>query len=731
MYLTLYVSRYLDLLDHQQAPYLVVHKLGYIGATVMALLCFHFFSKTYQKDADTCPAWAIALLMLMVAFCLTADSTVIEILWTWSQLLEGFAMVPQYVCSYRNAKAGLADSCGVSAWICLMGAYKFCYMLNWMHKKSRIQWYWDPNSWLCGIVNCSFFVDYVLFRLVNVSCLRRLTLACDDGLHVVGEELQNRLGGCLLSPGQRYIEVGPVDCELQGQQSAKYVDGVGVKTDDILRRSWLIPADLAPCDAWLVEASDESQLPVAEGHVRQANILNFTTLAGRRRGDGFALKVKTVLSINPGAISMAMLRLMPRWALRRALGGTLERAVRTTPEHIQKHATILDDVVKGPAAPFFTALMAEPFALSAALTSLSRPSIASIAMAANDRIRMECDKCGYKCVPQWLNDKAHCLKCQAVLRTRGTVHDAQREVFGAEANGENRRAAGEVSTFKVAPSSAMESVGGTCATIAKWQRGSWSRAQALRWAGKCGRGEAGISTDVGRPSHDSMARRPSVDSVGRRPSRDGRRPPSEVSTATPAGSPQKSPSMRPHSPLGYAGVQVAGMMEPESVRQGSKDTSEGRTSSKESNEAAIAKDRTRMTCHVCGYKSVPQWMNDKAHCLKCDAVVKTRNSIHGEVPVPENVQKDLGASRLPGEASTYKAAPGSAMESASGTCSKSPDGVHHWKYGKCNFCQQPEGKLMKGTGVVANPGGGKSGCEKGGKCVFKFSKCTKCGRREY
>ncbi|CAJ1377676.1 unnamed protein product [Effrenium voratum] len=203
MYLTLYVSRYLDLLDHQQAPYLVVHKLGYIGATVMALLCFHFFSKTYQKDADTCPAWAIALLMLMVAFCLTADSTVIEILWTWSQLLEGFAMVPQYVCSYRNAKAGLADSCGVSAWICLMGAYKFCYMLNWMHKKSRIQWYWDPNSWLCGIVNCSFFVDYVLFRLVNVSCLRRLTLACDDGLHVVGEELQNRLGGCLLSPGQR------------------------------------------------------------------------------------------------------------------------------------------------------------------------------------------------------------------------------------------------------------------------------------------------------------------------------------------------------------------------------------------------------------------------------------------------------------------------------------------------------------------------------------------------
>ncbi|CAE7806858.1 unnamed protein product, partial [Symbiodinium sp. CCMP2456] len=141
-------------------------------------------------------------------------------------------------------------------------------------------------------------------------------------------------------------------------------------------------------------------------------------------------------------------------------------------------------------------------------------------------------------------------------------------------------------------------------------------------------------------------------------------------------------------------------------------------------------ERTRVVCHVCGYKSVPQWMNDRAHCLKCDAVLKTQATIHGSSAVPENMEKDLGASRASGEVSTYKLAPSSAMESSSGTCSKSPNGMHHWKYGKCNYCQAAEGKLIKGAGAIANPGGASTCNKDGGKCMFKFSKCTKCGRRE-
>eukprot|EP00435_Cladocopium_sp_Y103_P007805 s1944_g2.t1 len=146
IYLTLYVSRYLDLFDHLQSAYLVFHKI--------------YFISTALKDADTCPALTFALLALCLAPWSAAEDTAMEILWTWSQSLEGFAMVPQYVCSYRNAVSGAAE-------------------------------------------------ETVLFLLFGVSCLRRATLTVDDGLHAVGEDLRERFGGCLLSPGQRYLEIAP------------------------------------------------------------------------------------------------------------------------------------------------------------------------------------------------------------------------------------------------------------------------------------------------------------------------------------------------------------------------------------------------------------------------------------------------------------------------------------------------------------------------------------------
>mmetsp|Transcript_32136 Transcript_32136/g.92858 ORF Transcript_32136/g.92858 Transcript_32136/m.92858 type:complete len:189 (-) Transcript_32136:310-876(-) len=160
--------------------------------------------------------------------------------------------------------------------------------------------------------------------------------------------------------------------------------------------------------------------------------------------------------------------------------------------------------------------------------------------------------------------------------------------------------------------------------------------------------------------------------------------------------------------------------------QGGRRRRRRRSGSASAAEPADRNDRAKVECHLCGYKSVPQWLNDKAHCLKCQAVLKTQQTVHGST----DGKLHPTTQRQAGEVSTFKHSAGSAMESESGDCSKAPTGSHHWKFGKCEFCGKAEGILVKGPGVTANPGG-VGGCDKGGKCIFKFSKCSKCARSEY
>ena len=54
----------------------------------------------------------------------------LEIFWTFSEYLEGFAMVPQYVFSYRENAA--TQQRGALMFIVLFGLYRVFYAFNWM-----------------------------------------------------------------------------------------------------------------------------------------------------------------------------------------------------------------------------------------------------------------------------------------------------------------------------------------------------------------------------------------------------------------------------------------------------------------------------------------------------------------------------------------------------------------------------------------------------------------------
>jgi len=368
---------------------------------------------------------------------------------------------------------------------------------------------------------------------------------------------------------------------------------------------------------------------------------------------------------------------------------------------------------------------------------------------ADDRAKVECDACGFRCVPQWLNDEAHCLKCQKVLKTRGDA------TFFA-GRGNLTIQPGEVSTYKASAGSAMESQSGTCAKspdgMHHWKFGKCSHCGlgegAAVKAAAAGRGECGEGgkcqmkfakcTKCGRlegappkpaaksnagptvPPTSPLAKAKTGGYAAQRPA--------AAAPAKSGGYAAQSPAAAaPAKSGGYAAQRPAAAAPAEDCVESTEEVRAAAPSLAvlaPVGNAAAGDVREKMECEGCGYKSVPQWLNDEAHCLKCQKVLKTHGGLHGYGTA--GLGHPMADKRAPGEASTHKASPGSAMESQSGTCAKSPDGTHHWKFGKCSHCGKAEGSAVKAA--AANTGGG--GCQKGGKCAFKFAKCTKCGMRE-
>ena len=69
--------------------------LRYICSAFLILCLFWRWDKTYERQKDTCSLVSIFLPCFSGALLITSDYAVLEILWTYSELLEAFAMVPQ------------------------------------------------------------------------------------------------------------------------------------------------------------------------------------------------------------------------------------------------------------------------------------------------------------------------------------------------------------------------------------------------------------------------------------------------------------------------------------------------------------------------------------------------------------------------------------------------------------------------------------------------------------
>lgn len=191
LYFLVFITRYLDLLDHSQSMYLIFFKLTYITTSGIVLFLFSHFKNTYERRHDTFNIVVVIIPCATAAVLLTNEYSMLEVLWTFSEFVEGFAMVPQYIFCYRS---GPRDW-GQSLYVISLGGYRVFYALNWIYKKIQMPHYSDIQSWIGGIIEILFFIDFLNYRFTSNSMLRTMVLSMDTKINEISDKVEMKVLG--------------------------------------------------------------------------------------------------------------------------------------------------------------------------------------------------------------------------------------------------------------------------------------------------------------------------------------------------------------------------------------------------------------------------------------------------------------------------------------------------------------------------------------------------------
>merc|ERR1711862_386397 len=111
-------------------------------------------------------------------------------------------MVPQYIFCYRSGPRDISQTLYVMA----LGGYRVFYALNWVYKKIEMPHYSDIQSWMSGIIEIMFFIDFLNYRFAGSSILRTMVLSVDTKINELGENLELKVLGT--SRTERYETEG-------------------------------------------------------------------------------------------------------------------------------------------------------------------------------------------------------------------------------------------------------------------------------------------------------------------------------------------------------------------------------------------------------------------------------------------------------------------------------------------------------------------------------------------
>jgi len=180
LFLLVFVTRYLDLFTTYYSAYNSFMKVSYIASTSYIVYMIRFqepFRSKYDKTQDAFLYWKFGVAPcagLALFFCLIrGDLKPIEILWTFSILLESIAILPQLIVlqRYREVENLTAH------YVFFLGAYRGLYILNWVYRTYYESMY--RHNWLvyfCGFLQTVLYVDFFYYYVMSKYYGGKMTL---------------------------------------------------------------------------------------------------------------------------------------------------------------------------------------------------------------------------------------------------------------------------------------------------------------------------------------------------------------------------------------------------------------------------------------------------------------------------------------------------------------------------------------------------------------------------
>ncbi|KAJ6456495.1 ER lumen protein retaining receptor-domain-containing protein [Mycena sanguinolenta] len=156
MYLLVFVTRYLDLFVYFISLYNTGLKILYILSAVYVLVIMRW---VYPHSRESQMAWKATFIILGSSFLASLvfnyRFTPMEILWSFSIVLEAFCVIPQLILLRETTTPTVITS----YYLLALGSYRALYIPNWIYRYLMDNVV-DPIAVVFGVIQTAFYLDF-------------------------------------------------------------------------------------------------------------------------------------------------------------------------------------------------------------------------------------------------------------------------------------------------------------------------------------------------------------------------------------------------------------------------------------------------------------------------------------------------------------------------------------------------------------------------------------------